>query len=66
MAFPSTDNALCPTKEALIQALGPRLALSGPPKAQKGPRSRPTTTCGGAKRNICVTRVEETSLSFSH
>lgn len=31
VAFPSTDNALCPTKEALIQALGPCLALSAAP-----------------------------------
>ena len=37
MAFPSTDNALCPTKEALIQALGPCLALSGPLDPRKTP-----------------------------
>lgn len=30
MAFPSIDNALCPTKEALNQTLGPCLALGSP------------------------------------
>lgn len=29
-----------------------------PSRPQKGPRSRHTTTCWGAKRNICVTRVK--------
>lgn len=59
MAFPSTDNALCPTKEALIQAPGLCLALSSPPpRSQKGPLSRPTRTCWGAKWNICVIRVK--------
>lgn len=41
MAFPSTDNALCPTKEALNQTLGPCLALGSPADPRKAPCADP-------------------------
>lgn len=65
MAFPSTDNALCPTKEALIQTLGPCLALDGPPDPLRPPEPPRQNLQRCQEEHLCDWG-EKTLQKFSH
>lgn len=58
--FPAQTMLCVPQRKLSSRLWGPAWPSATPPpsRPQKGPRSRHTTTCWGAKRNICVTRVK--------
>ncbi|KAK5883625.1 hypothetical protein CesoFtcFv8_019929 [Champsocephalus esox] len=68
MAFPSTDNALCPTKEALIQALGlwgPVWPSAAPQTPETAPEPPHHNLLRCQEEHLCDSG-EETLLKFSH